>query len=46
MVEQAAGYLPIFDILDCPSYFVAVTALAHGFGTSPVTDKAVRDLVL
>ena len=46
VVEQAPDYLPIIDILDCPSNYVVVTASAHGFGISPATGKAVSDLVL
>ncbi len=46
VVEQAPDYLPIIDILDCPSNYVVVTASAHGFGISPATGKAVSELVL
>ena len=46
VVEQAPDYLPIIDILDCPSNYVVVTASAHGFGISPATGKVVSDLVL
>lgn len=46
VVEQAPDYLPIIDIMDCPSNYVVVTASAHGFGISPATGKAVSDLVL
>ena len=46
VVEQAPDYMPIIDILDCPSNYVVVTASAHGFGISPATGKAVSDLVL
>ncbi len=46
VVEQAPDYLPIIDILDCPSNYIVVTASAHGFGISPATGKVVSDLVL
>ena len=46
VVEQAPDYMPIIDILDCPSNYVLVTASAHGFGISPATGKVVSDLVL
>ena len=46
VVEQAPDYLPIIDVLDCPSNYVVVTASAHGFGISPATGKAVSELVL
>ena len=46
MVEQAPDYIPIIDILDCPSNYIVVTASAHGFGISPATGKVVSDLVL
>ena len=46
VVEQAPDYMPIIDILDCPSNYVVVTASAHGFGIAPATGKAVSDLVL
>ena len=46
VVEQAPDYLPIIDVLDCPSNYVVVTASAHGFGISPATGKVVSDLVL
>ncbi|MDE2901886.1 MAG: FAD-dependent oxidoreductase [Chloroflexota bacterium] len=46
VVEQAPDYMPIIDILECPSNYVVVTASAHGFGIAPATGKAVSDLVL